>query len=70
LNYEFRKEAERIGKKWLETNKKVYDETGAFWEKYDVVKMEKGKDGRYPTQKGFGWTDAVFIRLLKKLNLG
>lgn len=68
LNYGFRKDAERIADKWLEINRKVYEKTGAFWEKYNVVTMDRGKDGRYPTQKGFGWTDGIFIKLLDEFN--
>ncbi len=64
LNYGFKKDAKRIADKWLKMNKKVYEKTGVFWEKYNVVTMDKGKDGRYPTQKGFGWTDGIFIKLL------
>lgn len=68
LNYGFKEDAERLAKKWLDMNKKVYEKTGTFWEKYNVVTVDKGKYGRYPTQKGFGWTNAIFIKLLNELN--
>jgi len=54
LNYGFRQDAVRIAKKWLDLNKKVFESTGMFWEKYDAVKGTVGRDGRYPTQAGFG----------------
>jgi alpha,alpha-trehalase len=68
MNYNFREDAVRLAKKWLELNKKLFDKTKKMWEKYDVVKMDIGKSERYPTQSGFGWTNAVFIRLIEKLS--
>ncbi len=56
-------DAKRLATKWLDLNNKVFTETKTLWEKYDVVAMTKGKDGRYITQSGFGWTNAVFILL-------
>lgn len=64
LNYGFDSEAKRLADKWLETNKKVFDKTGTFWEKYNVVTVDVGKSGRYATQEGFGWTDAIFLKLV------
>ncbi|MCF7799351.1 hypothetical protein K9M74_05610 [Candidatus Woesearchaeota archaeon] len=61
--YGFRDDAFRLATKWLALNKNVFDKTKTFWEKYDVVAQTKGKQGRYPTQSGFAWTNAVFILL-------
>jgi neutral trehalase len=49
-------------------NHKLFMETGKFWEKHDVVKCETGvyNPSRYPTQFGFGWTNAVFLRLINE----
>jgi len=66
MNYGFRLEAMRLTKKYLDLNKNMLARTGKLWEKYDVVKGDTGQGDRYPTQSGFGWTNAVFIRLLKK----
>jgi alpha,alpha-trehalase len=66
MNYNFRSDAERIAKKFLDLNKKVFDKTGKLWEKYNVVECDIGKSERYKTQWGFAWTNAVFIRLLDK----
>lgn len=68
LNYGFREDAERIARKWLNMNEKIFNQTGKFWEKYDVVNSEVGvfNPDRYPTQSGFGWTNAIFIRLVKE----
>lgn len=66
LNYGFKEDAERIAKKWLEMNHKLFLETGKFWEKHNVVTGEIGvfNPDRYPTQSGFAWTNAVFIKLI------
>ena len=71
LNYGYREDAERIAKKWLDMNLKVFNETGKMWEKYDVVHCQPGvyNPDRYITQSGFGWTNAVFLRLVKELDL-
>ncbi len=66
LNYGFKEDAERIAEKWLNLNKRVFLRTGKFWEKYDVVNCDVGKSGRYPTQSGFGWTNAVFVKLVEE----
>lgn len=68
LRYGFKKDAQRLIRKWLNMNKNVYEKTGALWEKYNVVTADRGKDGRYPTQKGFGWTNAVFIKLINEID--
>lgn len=71
LNYGFKEDAMRIAKKWLDMNLKVFNETGKMWEKYDVVHCQPGvyNPDRYVTQSGFGWTNAVFLRLVKDLGL-
>jgi alpha,alpha-trehalase len=65
MNYGFRDEAARIAKKWLNMNEAVFLKTGQFWEKYDVVNRDIGVSNpdRYPTQSGFAWTNAIFVRL-------
>lgn len=64
--YGFYEDAKRIATKWMNLNKQIFEETGAFWEKYDVENLTIGKEGRYPIQKGFGWTNAVFYKLYKE----
>jgi len=66
MNYGFVNDAERIAKKYLDLNKKILKETGQLWEKYNVVNSTVGNAERYKTQPGFGWTNAIFIRLLNK----
>ncbi|MEP7197918.1 MAG: trehalase family glycosidase [Saprospiraceae bacterium] len=69
LNYGFKEDAKRIAKKWLDLNTSIFKKTGKLWEKYDVVKCKVGRNNadRYPTQSGFGWTNAVFVRLIEEL---
>ncbi|MBI3341872.1 alpha,alpha-trehalase [Candidatus Curtissbacteria bacterium] len=66
-NYGYHKEAQRIAEKWIENNLKNFENHGVFFEKYNAVDPAKdARDGVYPQQKGFGWTNAVFSLLLEK----
>ena len=67
IRYGYTDIASRLIKKWLAVNIKVFKETGQLWEKYDVVKGRVGVPDRYPTQSGFGWTNATFLILTKIL---
>lgn len=63
--YGYDEAAARIRRKWLRLCEDVYEETGLFWENYDVVDRRVGtSDRRYEIQEGFGWTDAVYLALL------
>lgn len=65
--YGYHKDAERIAKKWLQTNLDWFNEHGVFLEKYNVVNPTKPpQKGLYPSQTGFGWTNSVFVYLAKK----
>lgn len=64
LNYGYDHLALRVIAKWLSCNVKIFRETGCLWEKYDVVSGRVGVPDRYPTQPGFGWTNAVFLIFL------
>jgi alpha,alpha-trehalase len=68
INYGYNEKAEKLAKKWLDLNKKVFEIKDEFFEKYDVVKGDTGKEGRYPNQKGFGFTNGVFIKLLDQFS--
>ena len=53
---------------WLELSRtctRVFERTGELWEKYDVVRQRPSHVGRYPTQIGFGWTNAVYVKLVE-----
>jgi neutral trehalase len=50
--------------KWLRANLDWFNKNGVFLEKYNVVEIDKPPvRGVYPSQTGFGWTNAVFERL-------
>ncbi len=71
IKYGYDDLAATLIKKWLAVNIKVFEQSEQLWEKYDVVSGEIGVPDRYPTQSGFGWTNACFLLLLKKMeNLG
>lgn len=62
--YGYHADAQRIASKWLHTNLTWFNKEGVFLEKYNVVNPEKPPvKGVYPSQTGFGWTNAVFERL-------
>jgi alpha,alpha-trehalase len=62
--YGYHKDARRIAMKWMKTNLVWFNEHHVFLEKYNVVAPEKPPvKGVYPSQTGFGWTNAVFERL-------
>lgn len=56
--------AHEVGRRWLATNRRVFEETGLMFEKYDVVAPAAAADvGEYPLQDGFGWTNGVVLAL-------
>lgn len=62
--YGYHEDAQRIAFKWLHTNLDWFNRNGVFLEKYNVVNPDKPPaKGVYPSQTGFGWTNAVFERL-------
>jgi len=56
--------AEKIAGDWVAENARVYCEAGKLVEKYNVRDAGAGAGGEYPVQDGFGWTNAVLIKLL------
>ena len=56
--------AEDIATRWVKENARVYCQTGKLVEKYDVRSAGQGMGGEYPVQDGFGWTNAIFVKLL------
>jgi alpha,alpha-trehalase len=64
--YGYHKDARRVAMKWLKTNLQWFNNDGLFLEKYNVVNPEKPPvKGLYPSQTGFGWTNAVFERFAR-----
>lgn len=61
--YGYHADARRIAMKWLKANLQWYNDHHVFLEKYNVVSPEKPPlKGLYPSQTGFGWTNAIFER--------
>jgi alpha,alpha-trehalase len=61
--YGYHDDARRIAFKWLRNNLEWFNQNGLFLEKYNVVATDKPPiKGVYPTQTGFGWTNAIFER--------
>ncbi|KAA3438826.1 alpha,alpha-trehalase TreF [Rufibacter hautae] len=59
--------ANTIADRWIKQNTQVYELTGKLTEKYNVEKPgAEGGGGEYPNQDGFGWTNGVLLKLLKK----
>lgn len=64
--YGYHQDARRIAIKWLKANLQWYNEHHVFLEKYNVVSPEKPPlKGLYPSQTGFGWSNAVFERFCR-----
>jgi alpha,alpha-trehalase len=65
--YGYHEDARRIAMKWLRTNLNWYNKHGVFLEKYNVVSPDDPPvKGVYPSQVGFGWTNAVFEHFCKE----
>jgi alpha,alpha-trehalase len=54
----------KIVTRWIKENARVFCHTGKLVEKYNVAEAGAGAGGEYPVQDGFGWTNAVLIKLL------
>lgn len=64
--YGYHQDARRIAMKWLKANLQWYNQHHVFLEKYNVVSPEKPPlKGLYPSQTGFGWSNAVFERFCR-----
>ena len=62
--YKQNKLAEEIRERWMQLNRKVYQDTGKMMEKYNVIDLGlKSGGGEYPLQDGFGWTNGVYRAL-------
>ena len=58
--------ANDIKTRWMQTNEKVYAETGKMTEKYNVETPNiNAGGGEYPNQDGFGWTNGVYLKFLR-----
>jgi len=66
-NYHQTNLARSIAERWIQTNLKVFNDTGKLMEKYNVVDPNvNAGGGEYPLQDGFGWTNGVLLNLLDR----
>ncbi len=64
--YGFARAAEEGAERWVRANLAVYERFGRLLEKYNVdILGVAGDGGEYPVQDGFGWTNAVLLRLMR-----
>ncbi|XP_059563721.1 trehalase isoform X1 [Myotis daubentonii] len=55
----------QLAQNWIQTNFRVYSQTSAMYEKYDISSGgQPGGGGEYEVQEGFGWTNGVALMLL------
>ncbi len=67
MRYGYEYEARRVVAKWLKTNLDWFNKNGVFIEKYNVVNPDKPPaKGLYPSQTGFGWTNAIFEKFCQQ----
>lgn len=69
LRYGYLEDAVRIMKKSINANLHIFKKYGALLEKIDVTTGEKAQTFWYPSQLGFGWTNAIFYRYVKMLEI-
>lgn len=69
--YGYHDQAQAGANRWIENNIAIYWKHGRLLEKYNVVSSGlAGTGGEYEVQDGFGWTNAVLLRLMRKLRPG
>lgn len=69
--YGYHELAKDIALRWVSTNLRVFNYTGELFEKYNVVNpLEEPVEGVYPSQVGFGWTNAVLENFIHDYCLG
>lgn len=69
FRYGFIDDAARIMTKSVKANMQVFKKNGALFEKLDATSGTKQATFWYPAHLGFGWTNAIFYRYVKILEL-
>ncbi len=69
LKYGFVVDAKRIMEKSVKAHAAVYRKHGTFFEKLHAETGQSGIGALYGDQEGFGWTNAVFYRYIKILDV-
>ncbi len=69
MAYGFPETANQARDRWLDLNDRVFHQTGKMMEKYNVMDDNPtAGGGEYPNQDGFGWTNGVYLALLKTVS--
>lgn len=63
LRYGHDRLAAELTRRWLGCVERAYQASGKLVEKYDTESDRIGGGGEYPTQDGFGWTNASYVIL-------
>ena len=66
LRYGHKALALDLARRWIACLERVFDASGKLVEKYDTELDRIGGGGEYPTQDGFGWTNASYV-IFKRL---
>lgn len=66
-NVALEEDARRIAKKYMQTVERVFESTGALWEKYDAVQGKVSVTNEYETPEMMGWTAGVYRYLEEEL---
>jgi len=67
LRYGYRDTAQELMEQYLATNAQAFRKHHAMLEKMDGLTGDKPPTYWYPTQLGFGWTNAIFYRYIQIL---
>lgn len=63
-NYGYDDVAIKIKNNWCSNVERIYKNTGKLMEKYNAIDTQLiAGGGEYPNQDGFGWTNAVYMKL-------
>ena len=66
LRYGHKALALQLAQRWIACLERVFESSGKLVEKYDTELDRIGGGGEYPTQDGFGWTNASYV-IFKRL---
>ncbi len=61
LRYGHRTLAIDLARRWIGSIERVFRDSGKLVEKYNTELDQIGGGGEYPTQDGFGWTNASYV---------
>jgi alpha,alpha-trehalase len=65
--YHFTEQARIVRERWCANCIRVFEKTGAFWEKYNVIDVDASvESGVYGQLHGFGWTNGVFVDFIRQ----